>query len=45
MEWEHFTERVNGVNIHFVAEGEADRGMYRYCGLGREMAFQAPFRC
>ena len=24
MEWKHFTERVNGVNIHFVAQGEGE---------------------
>ena len=24
MEWEHFTERVNGVNIHYVAQGEGE---------------------
>ena len=24
MEWQHFTERVNGINIHYVAHGEGE---------------------
>ena len=24
MEWKHFTERVNGINIHYVAHGEGE---------------------